>query len=500
MMDTTEDETGEETMLSLLDRLAKVVVAGSATDLQAMLDNDGAALTETPDALMRTLIPFLFTPGSEDSIVDSNTSLQVLVCLVAWKPDLYLKSASRAIKATLRGRLQSPDATFSISTDLLKVLIEQLVSTSDVEVSENAVESVVVACQLSQVSLTKLTLELLHTSLVDTLRDLPTNRVDASTKSVRCLSTVVQLACLGDAATQAAAPCLDMLLQLLQDSADPLLQMSVLDLLERLTTTETPLNAARAVWCLRNASSPLLRLAGSDGNDPDPFMGGASLRTLAAICQGTTAVKELHSEVSSLLNTFPSILKKATFSNADERLILIDATSSFASISETTMDAVLQDRVLRETWLSLSSAQPPLKSAILVSISKSLTRTTTASEQQMGKTLLTALATVNDRSDFTQVVVPLLSTCPVGAYALAEAIILHLPNGPAQRLLPHMVATILGRDPDKDIREARYSVVQAILQSGVKDCLGDDVVKQLQERADNGPHYVKPVRWEVAEQ
>ena len=50
----------------------------------------------------------------------------------------------------------------------------------------------------------------------------------------------------------------------------------------------------------------------------------------------------------------------------------------------------------------------------------------------------------------------------------------------------------------KEGREGRFAIVQAIYDSPVRGLLADEIVKKLEERLAQGPHYVKTIPWELA--
>ena len=52
----------------------------------------------------------------------------------------------------------------------------------------------------------------------------------------------------------------------------------------------------------------------------------------------------------------------------------------------------------------------------------------------------------------------------------------------------------------KEGREAKYAVVQAVLASPVSGLLAEEIVRQLEQYVAQGPHYRKPLNWDVAEQ
>jgi hypothetical protein len=54
------------------------------------------------------------------------------------------------------------------------------------------------------------------------------------------------------------------------------------------------------------------------------------------------------------------------------------------------------------------------------------------------------------------------------------------------------------RESTKEGREAKYAIVKSIVGSEVKGLLSDVIVRKLQDYLKQGPHYHKPISWELA--
>jgi hypothetical protein len=84
----------------------------------------------------------------------------------------------------------------------------------------------------------------------------------------------------------------------------------------------------------------------------------------------------------------------------------------------------------------------------------------------------------------------------LGTYSLMRAVA--KTNTGAQILLSHpgCYEFLISREGEntKEGREAKYSVVEAVMNSPVKGLLADDIVKKLDRILKEGPHYIPPIR------
>jgi len=84
----------------------------------------------------------------------------------------------------------------------------------------------------------------------------------------------------------------------------------------------------------------------------------------------------------------------------------------------------------------------------------------------------------------------------VRTYTLLEAVA-KLPTGGQVLFMNgdfHEFLMNRDREKTKEGREAKYAVVQAILDSEVKGLLAEDIVRKLEEYVAQGPHYVKTLQ------
>jgi hypothetical protein len=509
---------------------------------EALDSQDGTALaatrrtlsdTATPDAVMRVLGPLLFRSSSSssssstgESSWSSQNALSVMGVLVSSDPSAYLKPISRVVKLETT-RLVSTAEAMIVSPELLQIMVAQL-SGDDVEVSVNATAALTAACKKLGPSFALQALDAIRTSWQSTwdqLASVNNNKkvAAASIIAVRCVSAMVEIAVAEDTFFKAAmeSGAADAWTTMLQYMADPLLQMAILDLIEKLAGSR-PMHATRTLWLFSNTElcETLLQMAGgSEVGVPDPLLVGSALRVVASMC------KLLHHGDSSLsanhylLTGFHHALHNWEPGGDVDRLAIVDAISSFASASEEALELVLEDPITRQAWLNLSVAQPKLKAAILVSIARvldpdiapqvdlngdSIVTDSMRPSNTIGMELFAAVGKTNDQRDTTGFLLSMTrSPVPeirIGCYSLLEAAA-KLPTG-GQVLFINgdffTFVTARENETTKNGREAKYAIVQALLASPVKGLLAADIVRQLDKYVSQGPHYQKALDWEVA--
>jgi Proteasome non-ATPase 26S subunit len=478
--------------------------------------------TSQPSRIMNKLSSFLFIhPSSVAEKLPAAQALQILVILVESDTPTFLKAASRAVKEEALRLSQSATSHMHVSAELTAVMIQQLSVGSDVEVSQNSMGALTACCKKLGPAFSATVLQGVVGAMNQAANTLASNRIQASTICVRCAATIVAISVLEDAAMQVATDCqaFDTMMDLLVDESDPLLQMSLLDLLESMAVTQ-PMHPSRARWLFSTKIlQPILVMTGGWTPDsaPDPMLGGSALRVVVALCKlgsTDTAIYDL-SEID-LVQALYRALRNFKASGEVDRLAFVDAVSSFASSSPVAMNLVLDDVQTRDAWLSLSVAQPKLKASILVSVARVLdpipeidsvgdtVHAPGLSNEQRMK-LFATLGKVNGPETTEMLMSLVRSPLPeirLGAYSLLEAIA-KLPTG-GQALFTHgrFFEFLMDREVEgtKEGREAKYAVVQTVFRSEVKGLLADDIVRRLEKYLAQGPHHVEVIRWEVAEQ
>jgi hypothetical protein len=423
--------------------------------------------------------------------------LPLLVRLASSNPERYLKAASSAVRDEAL-RLETSTDSISVPEGLLFMLGEQLHS-ADIQLAQNSIDTLVSFCKTCPGKM-EVIVTLVAAQLRDARSRLTTQRAEASLTCVRGLTALVDIACISGASMSLVEPCLVDLLDLLQDGADPLLQMSVLDLIEKLAATE-PVHGERATWVYQHASIFAKLAGGVVDVPPDPMLGGFSLRVVATVCR----LMQSHSLLDQdLIQSFLLALHNNITSGTMDRMAFVVAISAFASSSDDALHRVLENDEARQAWLNLSVAQPKLKAAILVSVA------TVIETMTLSRALAMKLYTSFGHPigpDATEVLMKLvlspMSEVRIGAYTLFRAVAAGLPTG-SQVLLSHsgFLEMLMDREREtsKDGREARHEVLGAILGSPVVSLLAEDIVKRMESYRREGPHYVKPLRWDVMEQ
>eukprot|EP00956_Cyclotella_meneghiniana_P020278 scaffold35500_cov82-Cyclotella_meneghiniana.AAC.2 len=388
---------------------------------------------------------------------------------------------------------------------------------------------------------------------------------ELSSAQIRMASLMIDVCLLGDEefsyalleAEEGGTCIIDKLLHLAVDmpNDDPLLQMSALDQLERLSTE--PLQTIRAEFLIGNdvMREGLLTLVGGSGSydEIDPVNGPAALRLLTEICRvGVSSAISLSSMEESTLEKFQLLLtgfhvalQRFQPQGELERLSFIHATSSlFASCSiiactssvESSASTagltqyILADKALLHDWLSLHSrvAQPKLKSAVLCSMAQVLEPHLWNSESVQTQPVSTADVRPNDAialqlyQAFTEAnnnkdaMELLLASAKspfveerLGAYTLFKALVMRGPI--LQLMLLHnddsgnisFLVWLLNHNSEStsEGRIAKYQIVNTMMsRSGslIGGLIPDKMARELKLWNEQGPHYVKSIPWEMA--
>ena len=488
--------------------------AGALKRTVAQLEEAASALV-----IMQTLAPFLFRDGQQQQQqlllhpqdFSSQEALALLGFLVQSKPSSYLKPASKAIRDEATRLTTSADPMF-VSTELLNAMIDQITST-DIQAASNATDAVVACCRKLGVSVAEPALIAVAQQWQQALQRMTTSdKSNASIIAIRCAAAVIDLVVIDEQMMKLGFErgVLNLLLDMMMDDQDPLLQMSVLDLMEKMAQTR-PMHHALAMWLFSNdVLMPLLQLAGGTEEDPDPILGGPALRVVAALCKLNQVDARVFELESALLTGFHQALHNFQGSGELDRLAVMDAISSFAGASPDALTLVLNDPVTREGWLSLNVSQPKLKAAILVSVARVIDPlpehaydgATRHSSADLLK-LYSFVGRANNQESTAMLLNFTRSPLPeirLGAYALLEAVV-KLPSG-GQVLLStaNFIDFLLSREGEstKEGREGRFAIVEAINQSPVKGLLSTEIIRKIEKHVAEGPHYVKSIPWELA--
>lgn len=419
--------------------------------------------------------------------------LLVLTYLVSSNPEKYLKEASRAVNsAAERVRTYNGDN----SSRIAQVVSSQLTS-HDVEVSDNASKAMIAMCKR---------LDIFVGPSIEAI-SFCWSQTSSAIVAVRCATTLIEITIANESAMDLAVSltAMDNVLRILNDPTDPLTQMTIIDLLERMATTK-PIHDSAARWISSDqVVGPLLEMAGGSG-EIDPLLGGPALKLLSFI------FSNVRHQVSANMNSnhlqgFKRALHNFDSSGEIGRLDFVDAVSSFASATNDTLIGTLDDPFLREKWLSLASvAQPKLKYVVLSSIARVIdpslyTQQGKEPPDSLAFRLLKTFGAVNSR-DAVDILLSLAKSPIVetrlGSYVLMHAIAKRAAG--VKLMLGHkdFFNFLMDRDIEttKEGKESKYFIVKTVLESEVHSMLADDVVEKLQKVVDQGPFFVKTIAWE----
>jgi len=518
-------------------------------EVQEKLENKMQKEEISAEILMSVLAPNLFSSSRADNNnsslllkLSSIDTIQILMMMVTSNRSKYLKPASRAVKSFVlnyaSGNNNKTAPPLHVSDNLLHLIVSQLSDSLDAEISSNATETLVACCQMEEDAL-------LVTRSLSAISEAfqsawerkkqRKNFKDSSTCCVRCVATIVMLLCANNyvTTTDAAAAGLsnekkkslnDCLLPMLLDDSDPLLQMSAFDLAEQLPKNASAADDVVVDWLLSTSVlEPIFCMVGgssSEQYEPHPILGGPALRLLSCICsskilhkqQNNTEMMNIDDDdhYSWLRTRFHHVLRNAEVKTELDRLAHLDAVSSFAASSPEALEIVLDDDVIRLNWLSLSVAQPKLRSAILYSVAMVLNhQNQNNANNALCMRLFTMLGQINNNSSGSSMGLLIslarssVTEVRLGAYTLLEALVCQHTFA---RLLfmssNDLFEFLLNREGvERTIegREARFNIVKAILsQQRLVSLMDPNLVKVLEEYVQQGPHYVTTQAWNVA--
>jgi hypothetical protein len=514
------------------------------------------------------------SPPSVDSPtpVQGDHAVTVLSYLVEKYSTSYMSITSQLVRQDVERRFSSSamdtDDAIDVSEALLAALTKLLIAPSSDDQTRIATDvnaALLCLCKYDHYKYNKgRVAQRLLAALHMMWRNIQQNASrELSSGQIRIASLVIDIALLGDeefsyAILDEGGGCiLDMLMHLALDmpNDDPLLQMSAIDQLERLSAE--PAHKTRLEFLLGNdlLRDGLLYLVGGNEDKMDAVNGPAALRLITEICRvGVSSSPTLSIDESVLakfqllLKGFHEALRQFHPQGEMERLSFIHAVSSlFASCSvmacspssETTKSTseltsfILQDRTLLHDWLSLHTrvAQPKLKSAVLCSIAQVLepsswndessnaqqtssdAQTNTRPNDAIALQLYQAFSDANGSRDATDLLLASAKSPFVeerlGAYCLFKALVMR--GAMLQLLLLHkdesgdisVLVWLLNHQNESTTegRLAKYQIVNTMMsRSGtlIRGLIPDKMARELQLWIEKGPAYTKSIPWEMA--
>ena len=533
-----------------------------------------------PSGVIEALIKRVWLPTPETSSVESPVQVQgdhavvLLSHLVEKYPTRYMATTSQMIRADIEKRFPTSmdiDNAFNISDALLAALTKLLIAPNandQTRIATDVSAALLHLCKYDHYKYNKggVAKRMLSSLNVMWKHIQQHASRELSSGQIRIASLMIDVGLLGDEEfshallDDARGGCImNKLLHLALDmpNADPLLQMSALDQLERLSAE--PAQKTRAEFLLGNdlLRDGLLCIVGGNDEDAemDPINGPAALRLLTEICRvGVSSALTLSIEESvlvkfqQLLKGFHTALHQFHPQGELERLSFIHAVSSlFGSCSIMACSAsnesskstaeltsfILRDKTLLHDWLSLHTrvSQPKLKSAILCSMAQVLEPSMWNAESaqvQLNSSddptaprpndaialqLYHAFSDANNSRDATDLLLASAKSPFVeerlGAYTLSKALVMR--GATLQLLLLHndesgnisFLVWLLNHDNESTTegRVAKYQIVNTMMtRSGtlIQGLIPDKMARELRLWNEKGPHYLKSVPHEMA--
>jgi len=418
-----------------------------------------------------------------------------------------LKSATSSWKSSQSASSNPDDFSMDVNPELLRILLQQVESDEAGQIADISTETLCVLIEGYGIRSLDVFLDMLSncwTRVVSS--DLSTT--SASRRSVisfryftLLVSISAQVGIIGEGVL------LDEMMQriLTSESAgnDPLLQISAIDLLEH-TCRRNTMHDSFSEWLFSsNFVYFLLSLSGglSKDSDPDPFLGGPSIRLLSMLCK-LVRTKSYLAKLDGgkyLIEGFRISLMKVNVNNELDRLAFIDAVASYCASSSDAINLV-NDIEIRESWLWLSNAQPKMKAFIINSVACVIDSRLLSKSDVLF--LIEVFGDVN-RCPVGELILafvrkPIPET-RLAAYNLMRAI---CASGKGAQLLlstAGLYEYLVNRDTEntKLGKEAKYEVIVAIMNSSAKGLLADNIASKLEEFVKQGAHYKPAMSWDV---
>ena len=494
------------------------------------------------DGVVNALLPKLWLPPPNDGS-DDNIALLILVHLVDTHPKKYMALAASAIRGDVDQKFNTGgmdidtgnEQPYVVSDALLLALAKLLVApNSDTQtgIATDAHAALLQLCRWDNFNYHKSNTcqTLFHhlDTIWDYLLEQQKDR-ESSTAQMRIAAIMIDACLLGGKEMSLALSenLMDKLLHIALDypNEDPLLQMTALDQLERLTiqNKDYPITRERAEFLLGNGNlhQGLLYLVGSPNTNEssssdiefDPINGWAALRLLTEISRVGISSSNSIAEVTrhqflSLLGCFHNALNELVPRGEGERLTYIYAVSSLVAscatskTNEEMSKVILKDTVLLNGWLSLlsRSSQPKLKSAVLSSLSQVIEPGMWREEGE-----------ANDQKDPTECLL-LSAKSPfveerLGALNVFRAMVTR-PSCVRMLLMykgaddSTFVDWLLNQDNEStnEGRQAKYHIVESLLSgdNNIEGLIPAPAFRELKLWKSRGPAHITTIPWDLA--
>ena len=506
-----------------------------------------------------------------NNAVCGDDALSILSLLVECRSAEYMAIAASAVRRDIeRGFATDADEGKEASDALLSSLSKLLVGTNSddqVGVASDAHSSLLALCRWDRGQDHRGSIARRVLSTIDMLwshlQQLGNReKHKSSTSQMRIAALMIDTCLLGgeEMSWALSTGIIDKLLHIAlgHPNDDPLLQLSALDQLERLTVHNN-VNAARADFLLGHdvLRRGLLCLVGSRGDlskdtngddeweDMDPINGGAALRLLTEICRvgvmSSASVSEgVWKNFQLLLRSFQRALHNLHPQGELERLSYIHAVSSLVgscaavasstSLASDVASAILNDSMLLHEWLSLHCRvpQPKLKSTVLCSLSQvmepSIWQDSSQSQSNNASRpsdsivlqLYQAFSRANHERDSTELILASAKSPFVeerlGAYDILRALVMRnvglrllllYDDGTGKGSGSSFLEWLLNQDLEYTVegKKAKYQIAKSMLSCNgnvIGGLLPAKALRQIEEWIRGGPNFVTTVPWEMA--
>lgn len=560
MVSSEEEENQAAALSEFAAKLVNQAGGASSSDVSLLESKLGGL-----DGVVKFMLPKLWLPPNDGSN-NNNIALLILVHLVETYPNKYMSLVSSAIRGDVEQKFNTDgmdidtpgnEQPYVVSDALLLALAKLLVApNSDTQtgIATDAHAALLQLCRWDNFNYHKSNtsqtlfhhLDTIWNYLLEQQKD---KLRESSTAQMRIAAIMIDACLLGGKEMSLALSenLMDKLLHIALDypNEDPLLQMTALDQLERLTiqNKDYPITRERAEFLLGNDNlhQGLLYLVGSPNPNEssssdiefDQINGWAALRLLTEISRVGISSSNSIAEVTrhqflSLLGCFHNALNELVPRGEGERLTYIYAVSSLVAscatskTNEEMSKVILQDTALLNEWLSLlsRSSQPKLKSAVLSSLSQVIEPGMWREEGEeeisrpsdyIALTLYHAFGEANDQKDPTECLL-LSAKSPfveerLGALNVFRAMVTR-PSCVRMLLMykgaddSTFVDWLLNQDNEStnEGRQAKYHIVESLLSgdNNIEGLIPAPAFRELKLWKSRGPAHITTIPWDLA--
>ena len=512
-------ETMEELFLASFDETSSSLTSLSAQDVEALLSK------QSPSSLIASIIPHVFHTDT----VHQSAAERLLTSVLSHKPSLLLVTSTSILSFS---KTLTPSTEFNVSSFTLQLILKQLTHQT-VSIADTFSQVIQILASIRPPLISKI-LEVIQ----------PLLKQDA-TVITRCYALIFQIitngyidTCMEDISTATLfTDVMQPFMDGIANENDPLLQMSLLDIVETTTTGGSGSGSGRQDF-IQNWNNPkldkiLLHMVGfgvpKGQSELHPFCAGAALRILA-VRAGRGRVQPLQQSFMTQEEFVQVLVHYGRSMNGEiEKIGFIDGITTFcececececeyeSTSSETKLEMVLKNQELLEEWLTLRRGQSKVKAIVMSSVAKVIMQGLKLEfEQEVQRDarvrnashatkleLFKKIGTVNDvggGQDSAEIVMKYVMgqivELRLAAYELLTAVA-NINVGASMLMRFGGFFEFLCNRNLEIVREGKllkYELVKAVVKSDVMGLLADGTAKMLKQVAADGPFFVKAVR------